>query len=47
MRDENKINIISKSFTAPLKEARESFEKEYLINQLKKITETSLKLLTL
>ena len=36
MRDENKINIISKSFTAPLKEARESFEKEYLINQLKK-----------
>ena len=36
MRDENKINMISKSFTAPLKEARESFEKEYLINQLKK-----------
>ena len=36
MRDENKINMISKSFTAPLKEARESFEKEYLTTQLKK-----------
>ena len=36
MRDENKINMISKSFTAPLKEARESFEKEYLISQIKK-----------
>ena len=29
-------NLLQKSFTAPLKEARENFEKEYLIIQLKK-----------
>ena len=29
-------NFIEKSFTSPLKEAREHFEKEYLITQLKK-----------
>ncbi len=29
-------NLIEKSFSAPLKEAREHFEKEYLITQLKK-----------
>ena len=29
-------SILEKSFSAPLKEARENFEKEYLINQLKK-----------
>ena len=32
----NDENIIKKSFTSPLKEAREYFEKEYLTNQLKK-----------
>ena len=32
---ENK-NILEKSFQSPLKEAREHFEKEYLITQLKK-----------
>ena len=31
--------LIEKSFTSPLKEARKHFEKEYLITQLKKITE--------
>ena len=34
-------NFIEKSFTSPLKEAREHFEKEYLITQLKKTTEIS------
>ena len=29
-------SLIEKSFSAPLKEAREHFEKEYLITQLKK-----------
>ena len=29
-------NILEKSFSSPLKEAREQFEKEYLINQLRK-----------
>ena len=29
-------NVLSQSFQAPLKEAREHFEKEYLITQLKK-----------
>ena len=29
-------NVLQKSFTSPLKEAREYFEKEYLITQLKK-----------
>ena len=29
-------DIMEKSFSAPLKEARENFEKEYLITQLKK-----------
>ncbi len=29
-------DLLEKSFTAPLKEARKNFEKEYLINQLKK-----------
>ena len=28
----NKKRILEKSFTSPLKEAREHFEKEYLIN---------------
>ncbi len=32
----NDENIIKKSFTSPLKEAREYFEKEYLTTQLKK-----------
>ena len=29
-------NLLEKSFTSPLKEAREHFEKEYLVTQLKK-----------
>ena len=29
-------SILEKSFSSPLKEARAHFEKEYLINQLKK-----------
>ena len=29
-------NILEKSFASPLKEARENFEKEYLVTQLKK-----------
>ena len=29
-------NLLEKSFTSPLKEARKHFEKEYLITQLKK-----------
>jgi len=33
---ENDKNIFEKSFSSPLKEAREHFEKEYLITQLKK-----------
>ena len=33
---ENDKNILEKSFASPLKEAREHFEKEYLITQLKK-----------
>ena len=33
---ETNANILEKSFSSPLKEAREHFEKEYLINQLKK-----------
>ena len=33
---ENNRNLLEKSFTSPLKEAREHFEKEYLITQLKK-----------
>ena len=33
---QNDENIIKKSFTSPLKEAREYFEKEYLTTQLKK-----------
>ena len=33
--EQNK-NILEKSFTSPLKEAREYFEKEYLLTQLKK-----------
>tara|TARA_B100000242_G_scaffold280385_1_gene239711 strand:+ start:1773 stop:3140 length:1368 start_codon:yes stop_codon:yes gene_type:complete len=32
----DEINLLEKSFTSPLKEAREHFEKEYLITQLKK-----------
>ncbi len=32
----NNLDILQKSFAAPLKEAREHFEKEYLITQLKK-----------
>ena len=34
-KDDNK-NILEQSFKAPLKEAREYFEREYLSNQLKK-----------
>ncbi len=33
---ENSSSILEKSFSSPLKEAREHFEKEYLITQLKK-----------
>ena len=33
---ENNKNFIERSFTSPLKEAREQFEKEYLLTQLKK-----------
>ena len=33
---ESDKNIFEKSFASPLKEAREHFEKEYLITQLKK-----------
>jgi len=33
---ESDHNLLEKSFSAPLKEAREHFEKEYLITQLKK-----------
>ncbi len=33
---ENNRDILEKSFSSPLKEAREHFEKEYLITQLKK-----------
>ena len=36
-------NILTESFQAPLKEAREYFEKEYLMTQLKNITEIFLK----
>ena len=32
----NNNDLLQKSFTSPLKEAREHFEKEYLITQLKK-----------
>ncbi len=38
-KSENKItnsNLLENTMTSPLKEAREKFEKEYLINQLKK-----------
>ncbi len=34
--NESNKNPLEKSFTAPLKEAREHFEKEYLVRQLKK-----------
>ena len=34
--DNNKDDLLEKSFTSPLKEAREYFEKEYLTTQLKK-----------
>ena len=34
--ENNDKNILEKSFASPLKEAREHFEKEYLITQLKK-----------
>ena len=30
------LSLMEKSFSSPLKEAREHFEKEYLITQLKK-----------
>ena len=33
---ENDKSLLEKSFASPLKEAREHFEKEYLITQLKK-----------
>ena len=36
--------LMEKSFSSPLKEARKHFEKEYLITQLEKITGMSLKL---
>ena len=35
---EDDQNILEKSFSSPLKEARAHFEKEYLITQLKKAT---------
>ena len=35
---ENDKNIFEKSFSSPLKEARENFEKEYLVTQLKKFS---------
>ena len=38
-KSESKItnsNLLENTMTSPLKEAREKFEKEYLINQLKK-----------
>ena len=35
-RVENSQNILEQSFQSPLKEAREYFEREYLVNQLKK-----------
>ena len=37
-------NILEQSFQSPLKEAREHFEKEYLITQLKSTMETFLRL---
>ena len=36
LRSKSDNNILEKSFSSPLKEAREHFEKEYLITQLKK-----------
>ena len=36
LKSKNDVNILEKSLSSPLKEAREQFEKEYLINQLKK-----------
>ena len=36
IQNETNANVLEKSFSSPLKEAREHFEKEYLINQLKK-----------
>ncbi len=33
---ENKVDLLDKSFAIPLKEARENFEKNYLVSQLKK-----------
>ena len=41
---ETNKNLLEKSFTSPLKEARKYFEKEYLMTQLKKIMEIFLKL---
>ena len=40
-------SVFHNTFTSPLKEAREQFEKEYLTIQLKKITEISQKQPTL
>ena len=34
--NDNKVDILEKSFSIPLKEARENFEKNYLTSQLKK-----------
>ena len=36
LKSKSDNNILEKSFSTPLKEAREHFEKEYLITQLKK-----------
>ena len=36
LKSKSNDNILEKSFSSPLKEAREQFEKEYLITQLKK-----------
>ena len=36
-------SVLEKTFSSPLKEAREHFEKEYLMTQLKKIMEMFLK----
>ena len=42
--EKNKSDILEKSLSSPLKEARKHFEKEYLTTQLKKITVIFLKL---
>ena len=36
LKEETNKDILEKSFTSPLKEAREHFEREYLVTQLRK-----------